>query len=122
MNLNIIFVVTLCHLLSVFIISAEPGATYEASDHTKWNRLRKVGDSHRAEISVPFVNIDGNDDSIDLIRLDLVGDGYTRGFAHGSLLVKEIIEFTTVKVRIYIFIYSTTVCNCKTTILHIYVY
>jgi hypothetical protein len=49
--------------------------------------------SRRADINVPFVNNDGDDDNIHLIRLDLIGSSYDRGYAHGALLTKEIVEF-----------------------------
>lgn len=93
----------LCFLLLLGVlacIAAEP-ATYEAGDYTTWNRLRKVGDSKRGEIHVPLTTTDGSEDSIDMVRLDLVGDAYTRGYAHGALLTKEIVEFTGPQLDFY---------------------
>eukprot|EP01039_Chlorochromonas_danica_P001553 gene1553-1691_t len=70
-----------------------PGPTYEASDYTKWE-ARHVGKSKRASVEIKFTGDDGSDDYITLTRLDLVGNSYDRGFAHGKLLYKEIMEFT----------------------------
>lgn len=70
-----------------------PAATFEAKDYTVWQR-RKVQNSRLADVTVNFKNADGLDDSVHLFRLDMVGTPYERGFAHGALLTKEIIEFT----------------------------
>lgn len=75
-----------------------PAATYEASDHTVWSD--KEGKSKRGTTQVNFVN-DGNDDAVSLIRLDLVGNAYERGFAYGKLLNKEIREFIGPKMDQY---------------------
>lgn len=64
-----------------------PGPTYEASDYTKWE-ARHVGKSKRASVEIKFTADDGSDDYIALTRLDLVGNSYDRGFAHGKLLYK----------------------------------
>jgi hypothetical protein len=64
-----------------------PGATYEAKEFTSWVK-RPAGKSRRGDIHVGFTATDGSDDFVDMIRLDLVGGPYDRGFAHGSLLSK----------------------------------
>eukprot|EP01040_Poterioochromonas_malhamensis_P020470 gene20470-24437_t len=70
-----------------------PGATFAAKDYTVWQH-RKVQNSRRADVTVNFKAADGSDDYIHLFRLDMVGNPYERGFAHGALLTKEIVEFT----------------------------
>ena len=49
---------------------------------------------------VPFIGIDGPD-TVTLKRLDLVGDEYNRGRAHGALLALEIEEFVKIRLPIY---------------------
>jgi len=70
-----------------------PGETFESKAYTTWSK-RVVGKSRRADIVYPFTASDGSSDSVSMIRLDLVGSVYDRGFAHGKLLTKEILEFT----------------------------
>ena len=83
-------VVTLCLAAAVHVLADYPAPpqTFDAHDYTKWSDV-VVGESKRAEIDI---NFDGGD-YIKLYRLDLVGDAKARGFAHGSLLAKEIAEF-----------------------------
>lgn len=57
-----------------------PPPTFEAADYFKWTT--KYGESRRGEIAI---NFDG-DDSINMTRVDLVGDAHARGYAHGYLL------------------------------------
>ena len=64
-----------------------PGATFAAKDYTVWQH-RKVQNSRRADVTVNFKAADGSDDYIHLFRLDMVGNPYERGFAHGALLTK----------------------------------
>eukprot|EP00349_Pseudokeronopsis_sp_Brazil_P006323 CAMPEP_0202971564 /NCGR_PEP_ID=MMETSP1396-20130829/28371_1 /ASSEMBLY_ACC=CAM_ASM_000872 /TAXON_ID= /ORGANISM="Pseudokeronopsis sp., Strain Brazil" /LENGTH=464 /DNA_ID=CAMNT_0049701063 /DNA_START=25 /DNA_END=1419 /DNA_ORIENTATION=+ len=68
------------------------GPTFAAKDYTVWSR-RKVQNSRLADITVNFKATDGSDDSVHLYRLDMVGTPYERGFAQGSLMTKEIVEF-----------------------------
>ena len=42
---------------------------------------------------VEFTGDDGTQDLVSILRLDLVGNDYERGYAHGYLLAKEIVEF-----------------------------
>jgi hypothetical protein len=72
---------------------------FEASEYTTWNQLRRVGKSRRAEIDISFKAADGSDDQVQMVRLDLVGNAKERGFAHGSLLAAEILDFVGPKVR-----------------------
>lgn len=52
-------------------------------------------------INAPFTNADGSEDAVNMYRLDLVGNTYDRGFAHGALLAKEIAYFTEVGLNKY---------------------
>jgi len=70
----------------------EPPPTLDPKPYTTWQKSKLT--SKRGEINIPFTNTDGSSDSVNMIRLDLVGDSATRGYAHGYLLAKEIIEFT----------------------------
>lgn len=67
-------------------------ATFEAKDYTQWTH--KIKDARRATISVPFKDAEGNDDSVEITRLDVVGDSYSRGYGHGYLLAKGKILWT----------------------------
>ena len=109
MNTFILFFVLSIILSAVAdTVYPDPPATYQAADYTKWNWIHKAGDSRRAEINVQFTAADGSADYISLIRLDLQGDAYSRGFAHGKLLTKEIVEFVTIKLDEY---YAQAVLN-----------
>jgi len=92
----IIIVVCLCTTLycnatSDLVFPIQP-PTFNANEFTSWGDKSVLG-CRRADINVPFTNNDGEDDNIHMIRLDLIGSSYDRGFAHGSLLTKEILEF-----------------------------
>ena len=63
-----------------------PLPTYEASDYTQWSS--SVRQSKKAKVNVPFTAADGSSDMIDIFRLDLVGNDYERGYAHGFLMAK----------------------------------
>lgn len=79
----------------------EPPPIFQASPNTVWDDKETAG-SRRAQIHIPFTNtLTGEADTVDLIRLDLVGDAQERGFAHGALLHREILEFMEVKLPIY---------------------
>lgn len=65
----------------------EPPPTFAAKDYTQWS-LKRAGKSRRADISVTFQANDGSDDYINMFRLDLQGNSYERGYAHGFLLSK----------------------------------
>lgn len=66
--------------------------TFDASEYTTWGDASVLG-SRRSDINIPFKGSDGDDDNIHMIRLDLIGSSYNRGYAHGALLTKEIVEF-----------------------------
>jgi hypothetical protein len=65
-----------------------PPPTLEAKDFTKWDNVKRSGNSRRAEIHAEFKAEDGSDDFVHMYRLDLVGTAYERGYAHGFLLSK----------------------------------
>lgn len=65
----------------------EPPPTLDPQPHTTWEKLGHKG-SRKARINVPFTGPDGSADSVDMYRLDLVGDAKARGFAHGFLMAK----------------------------------
>ena len=53
-------------------------------------------------IDIPFLNENGEEDNVHMYRLDMVGDtDYDRGFAHGALMRKEIIEFIEIALPQY---------------------
>jgi hypothetical protein len=66
-----------------------PLPTYEASAYTTWQD-ETVALSRKAKVYVPFTAADGSDDMISVFRLDLVGNDYERGYAHGYLMAKGI--------------------------------
>lgn len=69
-----------------------PPPTFQAADWTTWQPTA-VNGSRRANVAVKFAAPDGTADVINLIRLDLLGDSFARGFAHGSLIANEIVQF-----------------------------
>jgi len=78
-------------------LAGTAAATYyppilDPAPYTTWTG--SYNGSKVAEVSVPFTNIDGEADSQDYARLDLVGDAAARGFAHGYLMHKDIEELT----------------------------
>lgn len=64
-----------------------PGPTYDASSYTTWED-KTVANSKKAKIYVPFTAADGSEDMVSIYRLDLVGNDYERGYAHGYLMAK----------------------------------
>ena len=76
-----------------------PPPIFDALSHTTWSRTS--ANSRIGDITVPFTNTDGNEDNIKMYRLDLVGDAHTKGYDHGYLLHREIIEFVDVKLNKY---------------------
>lgn len=68
-----------------------PPPTFEASSYTSWDKTEDfLNGSRRGLIHVPF---EGGD--ISMVRIDLAADcHYDRGYAHGYLLAKEIVEFS----------------------------
>jgi hypothetical protein len=64
-----------------------PNPTYDAAQFTQWNPA-SVKNSKKANIYVPFVASDGSNDMISIYRLDLVGNDYERGYAHGFLMAR----------------------------------
>ena len=63
----------------------EPPPTFQASEYTTWKTLRH-DKSKRADINVAYTDAAGNPDTVDIFRVDLVGDAYNRGYGHGFLL------------------------------------
>lgn len=61
--------------------------TFEAKSFTTWQK-KLVQKSRRADIQVDFKADDGSDDYVTMTRLDLVGNVYERGYAHGYLMAK----------------------------------
>jgi hypothetical protein len=97
------FAVVLAVLSSLSAVFAAnykaPPPTFEAKQYTVWNNLKRAGSSRRAEIGIDFKAEDGSDDFVHMYRLDLVGSAYERGYGHGFLLSKEIVEFTGPKLN-----------------------
>jgi hypothetical protein len=103
--MNFILIVLILGCVSFVALSQnvypEPPPTFQAKEFTTWNN-KKVGNSRRGEIHIPFTNpTDGSNDFVSMTRVDLLGNAYDRGFAHGALLTKEIIEFAVVKLDKY---------------------
>lgn len=90
-----IFALVFCAIVQIQGFQ-NPPPTYEAKDYTTW--YGTSGNSRVGSISIPA----GDSDTINLYRLDLVGDAYTRGFDHGALLYREIQEFTGPKLDVYL--------------------
>jgi len=89
-------------LLAVVAVATtypEAPAIFDAIPHTTWGRRHEK--SRVGEILVPFTAEDGSADQIKMIRLDLVGDAKTRGYAHGFLLSTEILKFVNVDLNKY---------------------
>jgi len=92
------------YILPVFLLCASslrsacsyqtPPPIFEASQYTSWYGMFES--SRVADIHVPFKTADGGSDSVFLKRVDLIGDEYARGRAHGALLAMEIAEFIKV--------------------------
>lgn len=79
----------------------KPPPTLDPKPYTVWNKNYK--DSRVGFIDVPFLNeADGSEDNVHLYRLDLVGNAYERGFAHGQLMAEEIIYFVNVAMNKYL--------------------
>lgn len=79
----------------------EPPQMFEyTAKTTTWNKLRS-GNSRSGSISIPFTGTDGSEDAFEMLRLDLVGDARTRGYDHGFLLAKEIVNFVEVGLNQY---------------------
>jgi hypothetical protein len=71
---------------SAVSVSAPP--TFLAKDWTTFDSLQ-VNGSRKAVIAVTF----DTDDYINITRLDLQGNDYQRGFAHGALMANELVTF-----------------------------
>jgi hypothetical protein len=76
-----------------------PPPILDPAPYTSWQRSE--GPSRLAVIDVPFTDESGNADNVHCYRMDLVGDVYARGFAHGALLAKEIVYFVDVGLNKY---------------------
>jgi hypothetical protein len=78
-----------------------PPPTLDPKPYTTWTKLS--GSSRLALIDVPFADpTTGESDNVHLYRLDLVGNNYDRGFAHGALMAKDIITFFAAVNKYYI--------------------
>ena len=93
--------------LGVLFALATASVTYPAApplfdgkSFTKW-QARRSGKSRLGSIHIPFTAEDGSDDFVEMKRLDLVGDSKARGFDHGYLLAKDIIQFVEVGLNKY---------------------
>jgi hypothetical protein len=86
MNQSIVFFL-LTTVLAVVAEYATPPPTFEAKQFTTWHKV-PVQKSRRADIHVDFTGSDGTPDYVDMTRLDLVGNVYERGYAHGYLMAK----------------------------------
>ena len=75
---------------------------FQASEYTKFDDSMDVAGSRRGMINVDFKDENGNDDYINLFRVDLIGTNQQRGFAHGALLAHEIRDFAVVALDKYL--------------------
>src|SRR5689334_14627340 len=91
MFVQVLSVVALLASVVSGTVYPEPPPTLDPKPYTTWNKIGVKG-SRRGDISVPFTNADGTTDSVNMIRLDLVGDAKTRGYAHGYLLAKGLLH------------------------------
>lgn len=100
MKLGFCVVLCLSSLLTLRAYSYDaPPEIFESGEYTKITG--KHENSKRYNIKVPFTNPQGEMDQISMKKLDLVGDEYTRGVAHGALLTEDIVEFISIKLPIY---------------------
>lgn len=76
-----------------------PPQILDPSVGTSW--VQTVDQSRKALIDVPFVDETGATDNVHCYRLDLVGSVHDRGFAHGALMAKEIVQFVNVELNKY---------------------
>jgi len=98
MFLNLFLVVALIgSVFSTSVLYPTPQGTYDAKSFTTWDKIHVKG-SRRGNIYVPV----GSDDFVSMTRLDLVGNSYDRGYAHGALLAKELVVFLGPKMDQYL--------------------
>lgn len=90
-NFCILFSYISCKAISSDVYPPPP-PTFKASDYTTFDN-NDINGSKRGLINVSYINSDGNNDYIKIIRLDLIGNSHERGFAHGALLAHEIVRF-----------------------------
>ena len=76
-----------------------PPEIFDSSEYTKL--IGKHGESKKYKIVVPFTGPDGTSDEVAMKKVDLVGDEYTRGVAHGVMLAEEIAEFIKIKLPVF---------------------
>ncbi len=90
----LIIVVLACFLCACVdaAVYPVPNPTFDASAFTTWTG-ESVGRSRKAKVYVPFTAADGSADMISIFQLDLVGNDYERGYAHGYLLAKGIFYY-----------------------------
>ena len=62
----------------------DPSPTFDANTYTTWTD--SVAKSKKGKIYVPFTAADGSSDMVSIYKLDLVGNDYERGYAHGYLM------------------------------------
>lgn len=98
-NTSMVLLALLAAVLSVATSLAQgnnkypaPQPTFDADAYTTWHKL-PAKKSRRADVQVRFQDAQGQEDYINLFRLDLVGDAYERGYAHGHLMSREIAQF-----------------------------
>ena len=88
---------------------------------TTW--VKKSGKSKMGHINAPFTAADGSSDNVHMYRLDLVGTDYERGYAHGALLSKEILEFVEIALpKYYVAAVMSIDVRFRTIIYYIYVF
>jgi hypothetical protein len=93
-------------LLGADATNAAANPILDPAPFTKWVSTSGDGLSRKAVLSVPFVNASGSDDSVNLWRVDLVGNAQQRGFAQGELLAVEIWELLNVSFLGHFFLLS----------------
>eukprot|EP00605_Chrysophyceae_sp_TOSAG23-4_P002433 GSChrysophyteH1.ASY1.ANO1.2692.1 assembled CDS len=102
--MKLTFLLVLLSVLAVAFANAdypEPPQTFTASKYTTWDS-ENVANSRRSVIDIQFKDANGKDDFVKMERLDLVGTAKERGFAHGALIAKEIVDFTGPQLDKYI--------------------
>ena len=79
---------SLCALAALATVAATtypvPNPTFDADTYTTWTD--SVAKSRKGKIYVPFTAADGTSDMVSVYKLDLVGNDYERGYAHGYLM------------------------------------
>jgi len=84
--------------LACGLASAWEPVILDPKPYTTWTSQSSDGLSKKAFVSVPFVNETGQDDSVNIYRVNLVGSASDRGRAQGQLLANEIVEMVDVAI------------------------